>query len=339
MSNIKDVAKRAKVSVATVSHVLNNTRFVSEKLKIKVMKTIEKLDYEPNIMARSLRLKSTGTVGLIMPDSSNILFAEISKVIEGILFSLNYNTMFCNSGYDSKKELEIIKTFRSKRVDGIIIVPVDKSNININKLAASDIPTIILDRKIPGTDLSTITVDNEFGVYEATKYLISLGHKKIGYINRKSPHSHSIDRLKGYKKALKDSGIEIKNNLIIKGGFNYKDGYDTMEILLKNKLAFTAIITFNDTAAIGAVRAILDSGLEIPGDISVIGFDDVPICQYYNPRLTSIHYPINEISEAVTSILIKLIQKNQPKSFQNIVIAPKLIIRESTGPVRKEISG
>lgn len=335
MVNIKDVAKKAKVSVATVSHVINNTRFVSDNLRARVSKVIEKLDYQPNILAGSLRSNRSSTVGFICPDTSNMLFADISKRIEDTLFSKGYSTIFCNSGYNSSKELRIINTLRTKRVDGIILVPVDRTDINISKLARSGIFTIILDRKIPKVKLPTIIIDNEKGVYEATKYLLELGHKDIGYIDRKTPHSHSIARLKGYKKALKERGISLMSNLIVKGGLRYKDSFIAMKELLKKKPTLTAIITFNDAAAIGAMRAISDSRLRIPQDISIIGFDDIKLCEYTVPRLTSIHYPVEEVVEVVTSMLLSEMQKNDKKNIpsQNeFVILPKLIIRESTGP-------
>jgi len=339
MVNIKDVAKKAKVSVATVSHVINNTRFVSDNLRNRVTKAIEKLDYQPNALAGSLRSDQSCTVGFICPDTSNMLFADISKRIEDIFFSKGYNTIFCNSGYNSNKELQIINTLRTKRVDGIMLVPVDRTDINIAKLASSGIFTVILDRKIPKVKLPTIIVDNEKGVYEATKYLLELGHKDIGYIDRKTPHSHSIARLKGYKKALKEQGISLMSNLIVKGGLRYEDSFITMKELLKIKPTPTAIITFNDTAAIGAMRAISDSRLRIPQDISIIGFDDVKLCEYTVPRLTSIHYPVEEVVEVAASILLSGMQKNNKKNIpsQNeFVIAPKLIIRESTGPANRK---
>jgi len=333
MVSIKDIAKKAKVSVATVSHVINNTRFVSDKLRNDVLKAIEKFDYQPNILAGSLRSKHTSTIGFICPDTTNMLFAEISKRIEDIFFSKNYNTIFCNSGYDSCKELEIINTLRTKRVDGIIIVPVDRTDINIKKLASSGIHTIILDRKIPRVNLPSIVIDNEKGTYEATKYLLELGHRDIGYIDRKTPHSHSIGRLKGYKKALKERGLDIINNLVVKGGFRYEDSFIAMKEFFKKKPTPTAVITFNDTAAIGAMRAIIDYGLKIPQDISIIGFDDVKLCEYIVPRLTSIHYPVEEVVEVTTNVLLSKIQKSNIATTNEFVISPKLVIRESTGPV------
>jgi len=289
-------------------------------------------------LAGSLRSKRTGTIGLIIPDSSNMLYASMGKKIEDILFSINYNTIFCNTGYNTRKELEIINNMRSKNVDGVLIVPVDRSNININKLVQSGIPTIILDRKISGNELITITVENENSVYEAAKYLLDLGHRNIGYIDRSTPHSHSIERQRGYKKALEDFGLKASSNLVIKGGFSFEDGYFAMETLLKNNPELTALITFNYSAAIGAIRAIADAKLKIPADISVIGFDDVSLCQYFIPRITSIHYPIDDIAEVSIKTLLKLIKKNSSQTLKDIIVVPKLIIRESTGPVNKKRS-
>ena len=220
--NIKDIARRSQVSVATVSHVINRTRFVSDGLIKQVEQAMKDLDYQPNLLAGSLRKKKTGTIGLIIPDSSNMLFAEMSKNIEDILFSRNYNIIVCNSSYDMERELEHLKILRSKMVDGIFIVPATLEGGHIGKLKNIGMPIIVLDRKISDINVDTVLVDNFNGGYEAAKYLISLGHTSMGYIDREQDQSHSLERKNGFTKVLEESNLFIDKNNIVRGGFTFR---------------------------------------------------------------------------------------------------------------------
>ena len=219
---IRDIAKKAGVSVATVSHVINKTRFVSDELQEKVKKIMEELDYHPNLMAGSLRRKKTNTIGLIVPDNSNPLFAELSRAIEDIGFSSGYSVMLCNSAYDFNKELEYIRALRSKRVDGLIIIPTTIQANHINRLVENMLPVVVMDRSVPDVKADTVLLDNFKGTYDATIHLIKLGHQCIGYIDRPFDLPHSLDRVRGYRKALEDHKIKLQENLIVRGGFSYE---------------------------------------------------------------------------------------------------------------------
>ncbi len=332
---IKDIAKRAEVSVATVSHVINKTRFVSDELQDKVKKIMEELDYHPNLMAGSLRTRKTKTIGLIVPDNSNLLFAALSRSIEQVSSSSSYNVMFCNSSYSFESELSCIRVLRSKRVDGLIIIPTTTNINHINQLIENKLPVVVLHHIIPGCKSDFVLVDNFKGAYDATIHLINLGHKHIGYIDRPVSLPHSLERLNGYKKALEEHNIKPDDNIIVSGGFNYKDGSEAMKKLLERKIDLTAVLAFNDTAAVGAIRTINDCGLKVPEDISIVGFDDIELCSFITPRLTTVHFPKHKMAEIAVNLLLKKIFDHTIKKSVKKVLPLRLVIRESTSEVKR----
>jgi LacI family transcriptional regulator len=330
---IKDIAKRSGVSIATVSHVINKTRFVSDELKEKVYKVMEEADYHPNVMAGSLRRKKTKTIGLIVPDNANPLYAELAKAIENILFSYDFSLMLCNSEHNLAKELKYITVLRAKRVDGVIVIPAGSRAEHINKLIESGLPIVTLDRPVSHVLADTILIDHFQGIFDATEYLIKLGHERIAYIDKPFDLPHKFARLKGYHKALKKHGIKAHDNLCIKGGVCFADGARAMETLLSAKPPPTAVLAFDDVIAMGALRTIQDHGLRVPEDISLIGFDDMPLCSYTIPRLTTVHYPKDKMAEMACKLLLERIEGSSSKERNKIVLSPRLILRESTAPM------
>ena len=286
-------------------------------------------------MAGSLRSRKTRVVGLIIPDNSNQLFAALSKFIEQVSSSSNYNVMLCNSSYDFEMELSCIGVIRSKKVDGLIIIPTMTSPDLINQLIDNKLPVVILHHIINGCRADSVIVNNIKGTYEATRHLIGLGHKHIGYIDRPVDLPHSIERLKGYRKALKEKGIKKDDYIIRCSGFNYINGSEAMERLLKQKPRMTAVLAFNDTIAIGAMRALNDKGFKVPDDISVIGFDDIELSSFITPRLTTVHFPKHKMAEAVVDLLLKRIENPVIEKPVKKVLPLNLVIRESTSRVRK----
>ena len=283
--------------------MINGTRFVSNELIERVEKVMEDMDYQPNLLAGSLRKKKTGTVGLIIPDSSNTLFAKISKKIEDVFFLQSYNVIVCNSAYDIKRELEYLKTLRTKMVDGILIVPVTLESDHLEKFKRLGIPIVILDRSIPDINIDTIVVDNFNSGYNAAKYLISLGHEIIGYIDRIYDHSHSLERKNGFIKAMHENELLLDEKNIIRGGFTFEDGARAAKELIGRNSGITAIFSFNDINALGAMRGLADLGLKIPENISVMGNDDMPFSSVYVPSLTTIHYPAEERALKASNLL------------------------------------
>jgi LacI family transcriptional regulator len=336
MVTIIDIAKKAGVSVATVSHVLNKSRFVSDKLQDRVNRAIEELDYHPNMMAGSLRSRRTRTIGLIVPDNSNPLFASLSMLIEQVSSGYGYNVMLCNSAYELEGEMTCLKVLRSKSIDGIIIIPVATTPDYFNQLVDNGTPVIILHHIIPGYKSGSVLVDNFKGTYDTTAYLVGLGHRNIGYIDRPSGLTHSMERLKGYKQALKDNGIKIDENIIITSkGFGFREGTEATEELLKKGLHFTALMTFNDIIAVGAMKAITDYGYKVPDNISVVGFDDIDLSSYLNPQLTTVHFPKKKMAEEAVKLLLKKI--NNPEKIRDNekkVLPLTLVVRNSVTGIK-----
>ena len=229
MATINDVAKKAGVSITTVSHVINDTRFVSNELREKVNQAIIDVGYYPNQLARGLRSGVTATIGLMIPDNSNPFFAEISKIIETVGFENGYSVILCNSSGDLKKEAAYIETLMSHQIDGIILISVNSTLENLNRIKERNIPFVVVDRDFPQYDGDTVLVNNELGGYLATKYLIDLGHKKIACIEGSSNVNPSSDRFKGYLRALEESNIPFNKQYLVRGDFEYQSGEGAFE--------------------------------------------------------------------------------------------------------------
>jgi len=334
MANIKDVAKKAGVSIATVSRVINESGFVSEELKTKVVNAMETLDFKPNIIARSLRSNKTNIIGLLIPNNSDPMFAELSNEIEQILFELNYNLILCNTLYDENIEKKYLDSIISRRIDGIIIVPVNKESTHINKIVKSGVPVVVLERIMVDPIFDIVCTDDFDGAYKAADYLIKMGHRKIGYIDRPVTLPHSIERISGIRRAFEKNMLVFREDLIVKGGFSYLDGSEAMKKILQIDPEISAVMTFGDIPAIGAIRYINDRGLFVPEDISVIGFDDITQCSYSIPRLTTVHVEKIKIARAACEIITKRINSVEFFERQEIFIKPRLVIRESV--IRKK---
>ena len=318
-----------------MSHVINKSRHVSDKLINRVERAMEDLDYQPNLLAGSLRKKKTGTIGLIIPDNSNMLYADISKNLEDIFFSKNYNIIVGNSAYIIEREIEHLKNLRSKMVDGILMIPASTEGEHIERIRAAGVPVVLLDRKILGLEVDYVLPDNyQFG-YMAGKYLTGLGHKNIGYIDRFQPHYHSIERRKGFKDALAEADIIFDDENVLEGGLSYEKGAETAKRLIQKNKKITVLFSFNDINALGAIRGLNDIGLKVPGDVSVMGIDDIIISSIFIPSLTTIRYPVKEMVDEASKILLNRIKKTVSNKNKEIIIKLELIIRESTSPINK----
>jgi LacI family transcriptional regulator len=331
MSTIHDVARKAGVSSTTVSHVLNNTRFVSEELRNRVLESVNEVGYRPNILARSLRSGETKTIGLIVPDNSNPFFAEIARHIEDVGFERGYSLILCNSDNSQKKQSTYVDVLLSKRVDGIILISAGEKEDDLSGLFETGIPVVIADREIPEMFADIVLVDNEAGGYIATKYLIDLGHRRIACVTGPSKVSPSAHRVSGYKRALDEAGLMLDPALIVPGDFSLQSGEVALNELLALKQPPSAVFVCNDLMAIGAIRAAFDHGLRIPDDLSIIGFDDILLAPATFPALTTIAQPKLEIARTTTELLIQRMQEREAGERKRVLLTPQLVIRESCG--------
>ena len=326
---MKDVAREAGVSTATVSHVINKTRFVEKETKNKVLGVLKKLSYYPNAAAQSLRSKKTKVIGLIVPDISNFFFTAVIKGIESTLKKYGYNLILSDSDENLKTEKEQIKVFNAKLVDGLIIAPASGDHTFLKKLLDRNSPVVFIDRKPQGyCPGDCVLVDNAEGAYKAVSMLIKKGHSKIGIITGVPGLTTSEERLEGYKKALVDYGIKVDQNLIKIGNSRYDSGYKLMKELLLNS-NITALFVVNNLMTIGAIKFLKEKQIKIPDDLAIIGFDDYKWASITNPPLSVVKQPSRKIGEKASELLVKRIKKEETGDYKEYRLSTELLIRES----------
>jgi LacI family transcriptional regulator len=327
---IKDIAKRAGVSIATVSYVVNNSRVVSPEVRGRVEKAINELGYHPDINARSIKTQRTSTIGLIIPDNANPFFAEIAKGVEDAGFEAGYSVILCNSNSMEARELAYINLLLSKRVDGVVFGATSKGVEHARLLVEQSIPTAIFYREVEDLNIDSFRIDNIEAGYKATQHLIDLGHRKIACIQPRSPITPSSGRVLGFRKALLEAGIEVDEELMPVGDNLISGGGDAVMRLLQTKKCFTAIYSTNDAMAIGAMRAARDAGYQIPEDISIVGTDDILLARYSEPPLTTIAQPKQEAGSMAVKLLIERIEKRYKDGPREFILPIELIVRKST---------
>jgi len=331
--NIKDVAKKAGVSTATVSRVLSDFPGVREKTKIKVLKAVKKLNYEINAVARSLRQKKTNSIGIIVGNVLSQFYSEIAKSVEDTANKFGYHTILCNGDENPKKELEYLRILKSHRVDGIILVPTGKNSKYIYNLISTRIKVIFLDRLVEGVNCDAVLVDNILSAYKAVKHLIDQGYKKIGIVNGYLDRTTGVERLEGYLRAIEEAGITIDDSLIKISNFKKESGRKLTEELLRQQNKPEAIFTTNIDMSMGALIAIKKTGLIIPDDIGIVCFDDSDWASILEPSITVVRQPEYQMGSMAAELLIKSIEnkRNDSNKAPNMVVLDtELIIRESS---------
>ena len=328
---IKDVAREAGVSVATVSAVINKSRYVSDELVDKVLKAINKLDYYPNRVARGLKTQRTHTVAYIIPDINNLIFAGVTRGIQDRMEKVSYNVSLYNTDFSDKKLFRHITTIVENRVSGIILSAWHSTKVKeaISLIKKLNIPLVIVHSPRDIDDVDRILVDDVKGAFEATYNLIKRGHKRILSLGVENSTTSRL-REEGYKKAFTKMGISFDESLIAHvKSFSQEDAFCKMKEIYKSDLHFTAIFAHADIIAIGAMKATLDAGLKIPEDISIIGFDDT-YASLTLPKLTSMHVPNYEMGKIAADILLKRLDLPLlPKSPKCKLVLPRFVERES----------
>lgn len=329
---IKEVAKTAGVSTATVSHVINQTRYVSDETKLKVLEAMKALNYYPNQVARSLRSNKTNMVALIYPvgfaDTSTFFFASVTQGVQNKLKEHGYHLINCHINENINDEMEQVRVLNSLLIDGIIIAPTLDDHSYLNEAASGKYPIVFIDRKPIGYNADTILVDNYSITYEAVNYLINKGHRKIGFINGHLGITTSDERLLGYKNALINKNIEIDESIIKIaeiGRTTFEDGYMLARELLKVK-GLTALFVANNVMSMGAMAYIQESKIKVPGELSIIGFDDYDWTKISTPPLTVIMQPAYEMGEKAAEVLLDRI-KNPTSEIREYRLPAKLIMR------------
>ena len=327
---IGQVAKRAGVSKATVSRVINKTKPVKDETRIKVLRTIKELDFKPNPAARSLGGIKDKNLGLIVNDISNLFVSTLVKGIEDTASVKGYNLSVSSSMGDVNKEIELLNKYSANRVDGVIFLTTALNDQHINYLENSSMPVAMVNvyNKIEGA--VNIRVDNYMAAYEMTSYFLEKGYERVGMLRTYLLDQHSgRDRFVGYWQALASYGIAYKEELVKCGILDSVSGYHLAGELVRDCKDIQAIFVACDLMAFGAIRALDDLGLKVPGDVEVAGFDDVPLASYYIPSLTTVRQPITKMGGRVAECLVSRIEEGTSKC-QEIILPYEIIYREST---------
>jgi len=335
MKTIIEVAKRASVSIGTVSNVLRGTARVSAALRERVETAIRDLDYHPNEIARSLKVNQTNMLGMVLPDITNPFFPEIIRGAEDQAFSRGYLLVTANTDEQVERERRVISMLRSRRVDGILLAcapGIDTSHIR--GAIDSGIPIVCLDRSVPGMKLDCVLLDNVRGAEECVRYLVRVGYRSIAIITGSLGLQTAQERLRGYKLALRECGIPVSRELILEGDYRREAGYRLgKEILLRRKRP-SAIFVCNGVMTLGVLQAFEEMNVRCPEDVALATFDDLVIDRSFHPRLTVVAQPGYEIGSRGASLLMDRIEHKVSKKPFATRIPPTFIVRESTAAHR-----
>lgn len=329
-TSIKDVAKEAGVSIATVSRVLNDIDVVNEDTKKKVLDAIKKLGYRPNIVARSLKTQKTSTIGILIPDIASQFYPDIVRGAEDVTNIYDYNIILCNSDFDVEKEKEYLRVLKEKMVDGVIYISSSLNEEILDLINELDLKTVLVETKDKDGRLPSVTIDNISASYEGTKYLIDLGLKNLAFIGVNGENMNAWgERYIGFVNALKDAGLEVDEELCYFKNLTVKTGYQAIQRFTENNKKFDGIVCASDEIAMGAINALREKGVRVPEDVSVIGFNNNILGEIFYPKLTTISQPSYDMGSVAVRMLIKILNKRELDN-PNYVLNYEIIKREST---------
>ncbi len=329
MSSLKEVAEIAGVSPATVSRVMNNTIFVSEETRKKVEAAIEKVNYRPNIIAQSLRLKATKNIGLLVPEIAHASFNLVIKYIVDSAAKRGLNAIVCNTQNDIGIEAHMIDKLIRQSINGIIFIRVSDESHIVKVSKSTKVPMVVLDRAFNNENIPNITIDNYLAGQIAAEHLLSRGRTKIATITGKFNISLSRDRHRGFIDTLRRNGIEVSPLLVYEGGFNYQSGVDGVIKFLSTGLEFDGLWGQNDLIAAGALSTLLHHNKRVPLDISIIGMDNAQFASYMYPSITTIAQPYEAMCDKAVELIDKL-TNNEVIEENHVSFPPSLIVRESS---------
>ncbi|GAC15312.1 LacI family DNA-binding transcriptional regulator [Aliiglaciecola lipolytica] len=331
MATIYEVAKLAGVSVSTVSRVLNGRSTVNQQLKAKVDNAISLLSYSPNSVARSLASSRSNSVGILVSEINSHFFCNMLTAVELTLRQANKHSIITVGHNDLEQEQEGVDFLIGRNCDALILHVEALTDDMLRKVNRDNTPIALINRVVPGMEEACISLDNELGGYLGTRHLIESGHTKIAYIAGPTSKVDANQRLAGHKRALKEAGLKIDQNLFYQGNYLESDGVDGLTELLKDNKEFTALVCANDWMASGAITCARDMGLDLPKDLSIIGYDNDLLAHLLYPQLTTLHNPIYDMGEMAAKYILNTVYK-ESNPIKNL-FGPELITRNSVSPL------
>ncbi len=330
MSTIKDVAREAGVSIATVSRVFNNIGPVHENTRQLVCRAANKLKYVPNPLGRSLSTKRTDAIGLLLPDLFGEFFSEVLRGSDQTAQRAHYH-LLVSSSHNNKEEIRAALTMMRGRVDGLVIMSPDIDAETLTETLPRTLPVVLLNCNVESGGFDSMNVDNFGGAHAMTRHLLEHGYSRIAVIAGRAQNFDAAERLRGYRAALSDTGVAVDQELCVEGSFDESSGYDAARHLLRLARRPRAIFACNDSMAIGALSALREQGIRVPEEIALAGFDDVPVASYLTPALTSVSVDIHQLGvRAIDTVLHAFGHKNEHRK-QQVVLSTQLSLRQSCG--------
>lgn len=330
--SIREVARRAGVSVATVSRVINATGPVREETRSRVLACVEALGYVPHSAARSLSLRRTQHIGVVLPDLHGEFFSELIRGIDRAARRAGYHVLISGSHSDAD-EIEAVLRALHGRVDGLILMPMGLQPDVRRARLPRRLPIVLLNDADPDTEHDSIRIDNRGGARSATEHLIDLGHRRIAVVRGPEDNSDAAERLAGCRDALAARGVPFDPDWLLEGDFREESGYRAGTILARSASPPTAVFATNDSMAIGCLAALREGGLAVPGDVALVGFDDIPIARFLDPPLTSVRVAIAELGSRAIARLLATIDGAPGAARHHEILAATLVVRASTSPV------
>lgn len=341
-ATIKRVADHARVSIATVSRVFADPEAVSGELRKRVQDAAQVLNYRPSRAARTLRGGTSQAIGVVIPDLENTFFTSVVRGIDSVLQAAGYTLLLANADEDAARELNILATLRAEGVAGVIFVPLNRGRDAYRAVLAPPLYTVAIDRLPSTLRADLVTVDNVTGVRHGVAHLLALGHREIALLGGPSRHSTATERELGYEAALRDAGIAVRADLIYRGDFRERAGYEGMQALLARSKRPTAVFVANNLMTLGAFRALHEAGVRVPHEIALVGFDDMPWATSLNPPLTAVSQPSQEIGSVAAQLLLDRIARPD-RAIRHVILETQMVVRASCGagmlPARTRTGG
>ena len=329
-ATIHEVARRAKVSSATVSRVLSGAKFVSGELVDRVWRAVNELDYRPNQVARNLRARATRTIGVVIPDIQNPFFTSVVRGIEDALQERQFTLLLANSDGDPDRERVCLETLCAEEVAGLLMVPCNDEPLAYAPLVRQGVPVVAVDRVAADFDVDSVGVTNEEGAFEAVRHLAGLGWRPIALIGGPQTTNVAVERERGYHRALAECGLSEMPTLVERADFREDGGYAAMQRLLERTPRPRAVFISNNLMAMGALRAISDAGLRVPDEVALVLFDDIPWGARVNPPLTAVAQPTYDLGVSAARLLLDRIHEPD-RPVRHVALKTELIVRDSCG--------